>query len=98
MKAANLDPEDPAVRAAVFGEQVQDFLRSPVGSYLLQRSEQELAEHLYRLKKASPADAAGIAKLQAQIEVLEGFQNWLAEAVQAGLTAIATIDGEEESA
>lgn len=98
MKAANLDPEDPQVRAAVFGEQVQEFLRSDVGRFLIGRAEKELAHQMSLLKLVDPRVPEQIIRLQVRIEQLEKFEGWLADAVQEGLTAISIIDGEEEGA
>lgn len=94
MKAVGLDPEDPLVRTAVFGVEVQDFLRSPIGDFLLKRAEDRLAVVLSVLKKQDPAEPTKIVLLQAEIRHLEMFEGWLAEAVQAGITAVAIIDGE----
>lgn len=95
MRQLGLDPEDPLVRTAVFGVDVQEFLRGPVGTYLLNQAETRLAELMDRLKKVSPVTHSGdILAIQAEIRFLEKFEGWLAEAVQAGLTATAIIDGE----
>lgn len=95
MRAANLDPNDPLVRSAVFGEQVQEFLRSPVGDYLVKRAEAGLAAALGQLKTVSASETVRIIALQQEIQFLERFEGWLGDAVQSGLTAIAVIDGEE---
>lgn len=96
MRQVNLDPNDPQVRTAVFGEQVQDFLKSEIGDYLIKRAEQELHQAIEQLKKADPANAAAISQIQNKIELLEGFEAWLGSAVQAGLNAIRALDNEED--
>ncbi len=98
MHAVNLDPNDPQVRTAVFGQQVQEFLRSEIGHFLIQRAEKELGEAIEKLKTANPRDAENIVRLQVQVALLEKFESWLGDAVQDGLTAIANIDGEEDNA
>jgi hypothetical protein len=89
-----LDPEDPLVRQAVFGQEVQDFLRTPIGDFLIKRAETQLAQAIEKLKTVPPELSGSIAKLQVEIQFLERFEGWLGEAVQAGLTAVAIIDGE----
>lgn len=93
-RPVGLDPNDPLVEQAVFGVEVQDFLRSPIGGFLLKRAEDRLAVLLDGLKKQDPLEPTKIVLLQAEIRHLEKFEGWLAEAVQAGLTAVAIIDGE----
>lgn len=95
MRQLGLDPEDPLVRTAVFGVEVQEFLKGPIGDFLIKRAESRLAALMEQLKKLDPHTQAGaMAKAQAEIAHLEKFEGWLAEAVQAGLTATAIIDGE----
>lgn len=89
-----LDPQDPLVRQAVFGVEVQEFLRSPIGDHLLKRAESRLETLIDQLKKADPHNPTLVIGLQAEIRHLEMFEGWLAEAVQAGITAVAIIDGE----
>lgn len=96
MRATNLDPNDNRVRTAVFGQQVQDFLATEIGAFLLKRAESELATHIESLKTWSASDSLGIMALQGKIRLLESFEAWLGDAVQDGLTAIAVIDGEED--
>jgi hypothetical protein len=97
MRPANLDPNDPAVRTAVFGQEVQDFLHSPIGDFLLKRAEAKLEQAISKLKKINPEDATGIITLQNEIELLEAFESWLGDAVVEGLTAIAVLEGEEDA-
>jgi len=49
---------------------------------------------LKRLDPASPNLSTQLIQLQERIRLLEGFQAWLGEAVQAGMTATQLIDGE----
>lgn len=95
MKEARLDPKDDTVRTAVLGQQVQDFLATPVGDLLIKRAELRLALLIQQLKTIDPAKTLEIAKLQIEISHLEQFEGWLGNAVQEGLTAVAIIDGED---
>lgn len=89
-----LDPSDPRVEAAVLGRETELFLNTPLGGYLIRRTESEIQSGVERLKYADPEDAPRIRQLQSDIRRAESFQNWLAEAVQAGNQAIASIEGE----
>jgi len=97
VRAANLDPNDPQVRTAVFGQQVQDFLASPIGDYLIKRAEHRLALAIDELKTIDPTKVQAVMALQKEIGLLEGFEAWLGDAVQDGLTAIAALDAEEDA-
>ncbi len=84
-----LDPEEPTVAIAVFGKQVEDFLQSEIGDYLLKyavQEEQEGVEALIGAKEGPIADAA-----RSQIWRARSFQTWLGHAVEAGLQAIALM-------
>jgi len=86
---AKLDPEDMAVRTAVFGEQVQQFLQSDIGDYLLKRAAEEEAaaiEALVSWKRWE--DGPTEAELRERIFRARNFQTWLGEAVQRGLQAL----------
>lgn len=81
-----LDPEEPTVAIAVFGKQVEDFLQSEIGDYLLKyavQEEQEGIEALIGVKEGADADAA-----RSRIWRARSFQAWLGHAVEAGLQAI----------
>jgi len=97
VRPLGLDPNDPLVRQAVFGVEVEEFLKGAIGDYLLKQSERQLEtalEALKRLDPASPNLSTQLIQLQERIRLLEGFQAWLGEAVQAGMTATQLIDGE----
>jgi hypothetical protein len=97
MRAANLDPEDPAVRTAVFGQEVQDFLHSPIGDFLLKRAESQLHVAIDSLKVVDVENTTLILQLQERIRLLEAFESWLGDAVVEGLTAIQIIEGEQDA-
>lgn len=96
MREANLDPEDPRVRTAVFGKQVEDFLHGEIGDYLIKSAERTLERLIDELKKVAANDTTAIIRLQCRIEYLERFQVWLGAAVQDGLTAQRILNGEED--
>ncbi len=93
-----LNSSDPVVEAAVFGKQVEDFLDSPIGSYLLHCVKDEIdsatSDLVRELKKSQPADQAMIAKVQHRIRVAESVRGWLGYAVEAGLVALEQLKEE----
>lgn len=97
MKQLGLNPQNPMVAVAVFGQQVQDFLTGPIGSYLMTRSETRLAILIKELKEAPPVDHSLIQSLQIEIRYLENFQAWLGDAVADGLLAIKQLEAEGDN-
>jgi hypothetical protein len=83
-----LNPEDPTVRWAAFGRQVEFFLKSDVGDYLLQRYKQMMDEASEQLKTIDPHDWQAIQRAQNKIKVAELFMTSLAEAIAAGESAM----------
>lgn len=89
-----LDPNDPNVRIAVFGQVVQDFLKSDVGDFLLRKAQEEANDAMDLLKKAPPEDALSIRELQNRIWRAESIMNWLGEAIETGLQAKEQLEEE----
>jgi hypothetical protein len=84
------------VQWASFGREVELFLQSDIGDFLVKRSEAEIAEAVQLLKAVSPFRRRRIAELQARIQVAERFQLWLADAIASGHNALSQL--EEEAA
>lgn len=89
-----LDPEDPTVRLAVFGKQVEDFLSSEIGEYLIKRAQSEIETVVEKLKKVNPRSIRTIQGLQNQIKVCESIVGWLGEAIQSGSSALQAVEDE----
>ena len=90
-----LSNEDPLVRAAVFGRQVEDFLSSDIGRHIAARASDEIDAALHQLKSISPRFFWGrrkIARLQEQIAVAERVISWLADAVTEGRQATQALE------
>ena len=86
MTTENLETRQ-TLKTIDFGFEVQAFLESNLGRYLIGRAEAKIEESLEELKHADPENASQIRALQHNIHVAEDFQYWLGEAVQAGLNA-----------
>jgi hypothetical protein len=90
-----LDPKEPAVQAAVFGVQVEEWMNGEVGSFVMGRVRQSLKRLEKELKKIDPEKTLAVARIQWEISHWEGFAGWLGDAIQAGYDAQAIIEGEQ---
>jgi len=79
-----LNPDDPEVRTAVFGVQVQQFMASDIGLYLMQKADDYAQEAIDSLTRADPEDPKAIRTLQNRILVADLIANWLQEAIAMG--------------
>jgi len=79
-----LDPEDPDVQNAVFGRQVELFLETDIGQYLVRYADAEVNRASEALKYVDPEDPKAIRELQFKVRVAESVIGWLGEAIQNG--------------
>jgi microcompartment protein CcmL/EutN len=70
-----------------FGIEVQAFITSKVGQYLIKRADADVVTALEGLKEVNPSDEREIRSLQTTIKRAESVQYWMAEAIQEGLNA-----------
>lgn len=70
-----------------FGFEVEAFIGSRVGQYLISRAEGEITDALEALKEVDPTNAEEVRKLQTTIKRAESIQYWMAEAIQEGVNA-----------
>lgn len=97
LQPLGLDPDDPLVRTAVFGVQVQEWLEGPIGAYVMGRVRQKLALLEGQLKTVDASKPMAVVALQAEIKHWEGFAGWIGDALQAGAEAAAIIEGEQDA-
>ena len=83
-----LDPEEPTVRWAQFGRQVELFLESDIGDYLVKRARTEIEEATAKLVATDPFKPEEIIAHQHRIKVAESIIEWLGEAIAAGHSAL----------
>jgi len=83
-----LDPNDPVVEWAKFGVQVEDFINSPVGQFLVDKARAQINDALEKLQVADPEDPKIIRALQNQACVAESIMQWLGEAIREGQGAL----------
>jgi hypothetical protein len=89
-----LDSGDPKVRWAVFGKQVEDFLQSDIGNYLVQCAKEKEAEAMEQLKRVYPWRRRKIQQLQNEIAIAENFQAWLGDAIVTGHASLEQLKEE----
>lgn len=92
MRERELDPSDPYVETARFGREVENFISSPIGDFLLKRAHalaEEATEKL--ISQAHQLKLEEILVLQTDIYRGVSFQKWLGEAILEGHAAIEAL-------
>lgn len=91
-----LDPDDPKVRWAQFGRQVQLFLESDIGVHLVERADEQAKSAAAALKTVDPTDTRAIVALQLKAQVADSIIEWLGDAIAAGESAIEQLKEESQ--
>jgi len=81
---------------AVLGEQVDQFLKSDIGKYLIDQAESEYEAGIESLKNCDPYDPKAINAALAVVKRAESIKSWLMQAVSAGLKARMILEDREE--
>lgn len=81
---------------AMLGQDVESFLASDIGRYLIGRADQESAEAVNKLKTCFPWRRRRITELQNQIWRAESFQSWLGELIIRGRQATSQLEQQED--
>jgi hypothetical protein len=79
----------------VFGSEAESFLRSDLGQYLLDRSQDEINTALLALQDVEPRAYEEIRSLQNVIRRNQDVERWIGEVIQAGIDARNLLAGEE---
>jgi hypothetical protein len=91
-----LNDKDPVVNVAVFGKQVEAFLESDIGVYLLSKTQEEEEQATERLiNNAHTLAIKDILAEQATITRARNFRDWLAYAIQDGLQALQMLEEQQ---
>lgn len=72
---------------AVLGEQVDSFIRSDVGQYVVAHIENEIEQCLQKLRVVNPNDPEAVRQAQSDIRRAESMKDWLTSAIIAGIKA-----------
>ena len=89
-----LNPQDPDVQVAVFGKEVELFLSSSVGTYLVKRAENEIEEAIKKLRVCDPEDPKAVRQHQNEAAVAQAVIDWLADAINQGEHARQLLEAE----
>jgi len=81
---------------AVLGEQVDQFMKSDVGKFLLQHAAAQEEEGLEELRRVKCSDTDAVWHAQNKVWIAEKFRAWLGDAVNAGLKAQMILEDREE--
>lgn len=74
-------------RSIAFGAEVERFLQSPIGKFLVEHAERQIESAMETFRTVNPTDHAAITAIQVQLKVADSVQDWLASAVSAGYEA-----------
>lgn len=89
--------QDELMQAVRFGIEVETFLNTPIGKYLVDRARGELESARDALEKVDPADVMLVRKTQLQAYQARNFESWLAQAVQDGWNCEAQLRALDEA-
>lgn len=92
-----LDPDDPVVRWATFGRQVEEFLAGPIGSHLVRKAQAEIDDAVEKLKQVDPEDVRTIRTLQNKAHVAESIVGWLGDVIHEGQGALEALKEDEHA-
>jgi hypothetical protein len=78
---------------AVFGKQVEAFLNSDVGKFMMEKASKEYFDAIQALRDCT---ADKLLQHQSDMKRAESIRSWLAEAVNEGLRACNILEGRED--
>jgi hypothetical protein len=90
------DDSEILLDVAVLGEQIDQFMKSDIGQFLMQHAAAEEEAGIEELKKADCQKPQDIWAAQCKVWRAESFRIWLQEAVGAGLKARLILEDREE--
>lgn len=86
------------VDSAELGVEVESFLETKLGKYLIERAEQEREAAQIALMSVPPTDVEAIRALQFKAQVANGVLAWFAQAIQDGRNADIQLQYQEYEA
>lgn len=87
--------KDTLIAEAILGRDVEEFLNTELGEYLMQRADAEIAEASEKLSTVAPWRRRKIQELQNQVWRAGSLKTWLAELIIAGRQSLSIMDDEE---
>lgn len=79
-----LDPNDPEVHTAVFGQMVEDFLQTEIGMAIAQHANDEALAALDEFRAVSAWDGTKVAQIQNRLWRAESIRSFLLDAITKG--------------
>jgi hypothetical protein len=83
-----LNPDDPVVSDAVFGEEVRNFLNSRVGSYIISAAKMDAEVAMSDFARVDPTKPEAIMEIQVRLRAANMVSVWLADAINRGQQAV----------
>jgi hypothetical protein len=90
-----LDINDPKVRVAVFGEQVNQFMESDIGQYLLQCAQADTDSAAASMLEVDVTDTSKVMAIKVRLMVAARIESWLQEAIVKGYQAFTAERSED---
>ncbi len=89
------DHEQELISRAVFGKQVEEFLASEIGQYLISCAQDRVEAAQQDFKTVDCTDSAKVIEIQNRILVADCVIQWLKDAVGDGVRALNILDNGE---
>jgi hypothetical protein len=80
---------------AILGKDAEEFLRTDLGRYLLERVEEEEKDAMEALANTSPWRRRRIVDLQAKVWRARSFKSWISELIVTGRQALQQLENTE---
>lgn len=90
-----MDTND-AFEVARFGVEVERFIHSDIGKYLIDRAEMDRDRAIKEMKTVDVADTAAVRRIQNDLNIPDRVMAWLSDAVQSGYAAHEALRASEE--
>lgn len=81
---------------ATMGRQVEEFLSSDVGRYIMTRLRDRKKDEMERLLTVDASKPTEVLKLQLSVQINQEFASWLLHAINDGVNATQQIQGDED--
>jgi len=90
-----MDMSDPRIPDAQFGKQVEMWLETDVGRYMVKRAEEDIDRAVEEMKNTNPHDVKLMVQAQNKVKVAESILSWLGDAIREGHSALESLKSEE---
>ena len=86
------DSQIEMINRATFGKQVEEFLNTDIGRYMVARANEEKRRALLQIVTVDCTNAALVQNLQNAIIRADSIVSWLKDAVRDGIQALNLLD------